>query len=620
MARPPELEAPLAQPNPTFHPFPRLPYELRQKIYLLATLRRVVHVQERFPPHRSYREARRHFDIAHAETWHKVGVHPSVADFAPLWKLNTDEYNERHNIRNTDTFDDDRVLREGQRITKGWARRVGFLPAWAKEEQDDDDDDQDFEIPPQFRPWEATPDLPDLPLHWLWQSADSAWQFQRESQLFSRSPIPALLHVSSEARAVLVEAGYELTFGTPLRGHADRSGTEKPEDKSNGGFGRTSNSGVNKGMTWFNFLTDTLYISHAKHDYFDDGDHDDDEGREAVDRRNTGSSSSKSKKESQTRVLPSRIGISQPWDIAAFLPADLRRVTRLMLPHASKTVALCEFGGPGFVHLMESPMDSLRPLFPAARELFFAEWGQLGGCAACEATKGDEITTVAHCSNGPSLHDIKAHRRARATEPWFATPMQEVDVFSRITYKGSTRAGDDSTALMFAAMYMHEVLQERGPGDVGDVEGGQLADWFALRGHQFRIGAEVISEENRWRDRFLFDDKALGDLEVQWFPVVKLVHVGTADMLDALEDERARVWARINSKGSDDDCAVDHGPQLAEWTNALNGHDCSIPVLENAPDARPYMPPSWDPANGWTVDKVFPPRKERFQWSIADSV
>ncbi|KXJ85737.1 hypothetical protein Micbo1qcDRAFT_169127, partial [Microdochium bolleyi] len=90
-------------PERTFHPFPRLPSELRRAIYLLATPQRIVHVQERFRPYASYAEAREHFaetiksgpwrqtlldtepTAAESSSASHVQLHPSLLYFSHNW-------------------------------------------------------------------------------------------------------------------------------------------------------------------------------------------------------------------------------------------------------------------------------------------------------------------------------------------------------------------------------------------------------------------------------------------------------------------------------------------------------------------------------------------------------
>lgn len=278
---------------------------------------------------------------------------------------------ERKRLRDqsVESTDDDRITEAGQRKTRGLARKFGLLPTRATTAADDnhdsddnhveDDEDDEFELPPQLRPWAPTPELPKLPLHWLWESADSAWQLQRQSQLFSKAPIPPLLHVCNESRTVLRAAGYDLSFRTPARHHIKRAAGDGSDGVST------------PGMIWFNFRYDTLYIGHAGHDY------------------------------EESRTVPSHIGASQPWDLAPFLPSDLRRVERIMLPHSSQTIAFTEWGGANFPYTAtEAEFDSWQPVFPALRHLFLAEWALLGGCLACNDKHGHVKTHRAH---GPDL-------------------------------------------------------------------------------------------------------------------------------------------------------------------------------------------------------------------------
>lgn len=63
----PSGDVPATTAAPAFRSFLRLPYEIRHRIYLLATYSRIVHVQERFPPLKPYHAARSHFDAHYLE-------------------------------------------------------------------------------------------------------------------------------------------------------------------------------------------------------------------------------------------------------------------------------------------------------------------------------------------------------------------------------------------------------------------------------------------------------------------------------------------------------------------------------------------------------------------------
>lgn len=83
------------------------------------------------------------------------------------------------------------------------------------------------------QPWQPSDTVPEIPLHWLTTQPQLAWELFRNSYLFSRAPIPPLLHTCSDSRAELMAQGYQLAFGT-----------------------RSS-----KPRTWFNFARDVLFLT-----------------------------------------------------------------------------------------------------------------------------------------------------------------------------------------------------------------------------------------------------------------------------------------------------------------------------------------------------------------------
>lgn len=204
---------------------------------------------------------------------------------------------------------------------------------------------------------------------------------------------------------------------------------------------------------------------------------------------------------------------------------------------------------------------------------------------------------------------------------WYATPMQGIDAFSRVTCKSGRAPKDGASALVIAAMYMHEVVRERGPGDAAQMAGSMGRDFFALRGHQLRIGAELIFKEDRFLELVELDEYP-EPKEPEWLPEITFVHVGTAEMLSELEAERSIVWERLTGGGHNGGLSIDddHGPLFAESVSLfMQGPHSWLPIKDGI-SARPEMPLAWDAPRGWTVDKICPPRKERFGWSIAETI
>ena len=148
--------------------FSRLPIELRQEVYLLATPPRIVHVRER--TEKDYEVFKDEFCSTPANT----RLHPDLANFAFKWRSRIPAQCRQR------TLDD-----------------YGFTGARA----------------PQ-RPWTPSPSTPEIPPQWLGDHPEIAWEFARQGYLYSSAPIPPLLHACPDSRAVLIRNGYDLAFRT----------------------------------------------------------------------------------------------------------------------------------------------------------------------------------------------------------------------------------------------------------------------------------------------------------------------------------------------------------------------------------------------------------------------
>ncbi|KAI1114034.1 hypothetical protein F5Y14DRAFT_415956 [Nemania sp. NC0429] len=208
----------------TSHFFQSLPSELRCIIYMLATPPRIVHVQE---------GRKKDYDAFLEEfltTPNELKVDPTIAHFAFNWK-------------------DDIPSRAQQRTLESFGFSSARRPA-------------DY-------PWQPSPSTPEIPLAWLSENPEVAWILTRESYLFSKAPIPALLHMCAESRAELTKQGYELAF---------RTRSSEPR-------------------TWFNFRRDVLFLACDENYDWDD------------------------------RWLLS----GGRWDVGQFHPTDMQRVRKLAL-------------------------------------------------------------------------------------------------------------------------------------------------------------------------------------------------------------------------------------------------------------------------------------------------
>lgn len=198
-----------------FHFFPLLPFELRREIYILATPPRIVHVEEGFELNEHDREecakacrANRYREGGERDWLYdrfeqtlrgggtlQIRLHPDIAYFAHNWRVRLPP-----------------PALPRQTLLEDW----GFTSRHGGAHQ----------------PWPPSAETPEIPLHWLAEHPQIAFELVRESFLYSRAPIPPLLHTCSESRQVLVDLGYELSFSTR---------TSEPQ-------------------TWFHFGRDKLYL------------------------------------------------------------------------------------------------------------------------------------------------------------------------------------------------------------------------------------------------------------------------------------------------------------------------------------------------------------------------
>ncbi|KAI1400078.1 hypothetical protein F4819DRAFT_388291 [Hypoxylon fuscum] len=240
----------------TFHPFPFLPYELRREIYILATPPRIVHVKESWEngDHDTFYQAwcddreldygdfiisyaLQKFQEKYQDGLLNARLHPDLAYFA-------------HNWRELIPFEPD--------LTQTCLESYGFTSTAGP-----------------HQPWLPTEETPEIPLSWLEDHLDVAFELLRESRLYSEAPIPPLLHTCADSRKILIDYGYRIAFGT-----------------------RTSGP-----RTWFHFDRDRLFIAKRQqwhpNEFF-------------------------------ITPFPDLLS-GGPWDIGQFDPKDLRQVKQLVL-------------------------------------------------------------------------------------------------------------------------------------------------------------------------------------------------------------------------------------------------------------------------------------------------
>ncbi|RYP55615.1 hypothetical protein DL769_010105 [Monosporascus sp. CRB-8-3] len=248
----------------TFHLFPSLPLELRQNIYILATAPRVVHIQE------CTKEDYEDFKEVFRTTPVQVKLDSTIAFFAFNWRQHI-------------------PFQSGQSTLESF----GFSSS-----------------KPPHRPWDPSTSTPQIPLTWVGEHPEVAWELTRESFLYSNAPIPPLLHTCSESRAELMSRGYQLAF---------RTRSSEPR-------------------TWFNFDRDVLFLEFNRDDrlgyrsFLNDG----------------------------------------PWDVGQFDPRDMQRVRKLALdrsagllhPHNAQFLNHGEF----------DQVSAILRLFGGLKELLLVEW------------------------------------------------------------------------------------------------------------------------------------------------------------------------------------------------------------------------------------------------------
>ena len=171
-----------------------------------------------------------------------------------------------------------------------------------------------------YQPWPPTEETPEIPLHWLAEQPQVAFELIRKSYFFSEAPIPSVLHTCVESRQVLLKLGYQLAFST--RSHGPR--------------------------TWFHFGRDRLYLAETS-------------PRAYYYPRHSCYHSWTCRVETDYKQLLS----GAHWDVGQFAPKDLIRVQRLVLGRGYRVQ-----------HVLTEEIASLLPLLPNLEELFLEEWDQ----------------------------------------------------------------------------------------------------------------------------------------------------------------------------------------------------------------------------------------------------
>ena len=180
-----------------FHRFPDLPYELRYKIYLLATPPRLVPIIESFPIDErrlerceadddwfelkkiSYQQFRD--ELQDGSLQFTLKLHPDLVYFARNWRIHIPLWAQQNRLES-----------------------YGFTSNTSA-----------------YQPWAPTPEVPEISIEWLTRRPELAYELARRSWFYSEAPIPTFLHVCAESREALMRRGYQLAFGT--RSHGPRT-------------------------------------------------------------------------------------------------------------------------------------------------------------------------------------------------------------------------------------------------------------------------------------------------------------------------------------------------------------------------------------------------------------
>ena len=178
-------------------------------------------------------------------------------------------------------------------------------------------DDEYDSLQPQLKPWEPSAFVPEFPLEMLYGNKDASWEIQRQTELYSNAPIPALLHVCKEPRRFLQDEGYELAFGTrtTIRNGRGQYGDELDDDND-------PNEPGHGGRTWFNFAKDTLYVGHTEFNFPNNFTMLSEEDLSSLDLFTAHLVDKERRTMQRTRARCAGEGL--PWDVTAFLPRDLK--------------------------------------------------------------------------------------------------------------------------------------------------------------------------------------------------------------------------------------------------------------------------------------------------------
>ncbi|KAJ3945899.1 uncharacterized protein N0V96_004247 [Colletotrichum fioriniae] len=258
----------------TFPYFLSLPFEIRREIYWLATPPRIVNVEEKTViDFDEFKEILSTHPV-------QLHIHPDIGFFSINWAAEIQQH-----------------IRDGRSLRQTTLEEHGFTGS-----------------KPIPQPWTPSAQCPEIPLAWLANDPKVAWELMREGYLYSKAPIPPLLHTCAESRSVLMRGGYRLAFATR---------TAEPR-------------------TWFHFDRDTLFLSQVAYE-----------------------------EEERLELLSGGL-----WDVGQFTAADLQRVRRLALEGSASVLYDMDMAAPWQVVPATASVvvSLLLRLLGSVEELWFVEW------------------------------------------------------------------------------------------------------------------------------------------------------------------------------------------------------------------------------------------------------
>ncbi|KAK7447314.1 hypothetical protein Landi51_07189 [Colletotrichum acutatum] len=431
----------------TFPCFLSLPFEIRREIYWLATLPRIVNVEEKT-------------DIGFDEFREIVNTHPvqlqvhsDIEFFSVNWAAEIQ-----------------RRIRDGRSHRQTTLEEHGFTGS-----------------KPIPQPWIPSAQCPEIPLAWLANEPKVAWELIREGYLYSKAPIPPLLHTCAESRGVLIRDGYRLAFATR---------TAEPR-------------------TWFHFDRDTLFLPQAAYE-----------------------------EEDRPELLS-----GGPWDVGQFTAADLRQVHRLALEGSAAVLYGADRAAPwqSVPATASVAVSLLLRLLGSVEELWFVEWTRRdvehwGVFEPC-------LTPLRRSWEVPPMVEGSAVDVARRSGDFVAVNVELVDMTGPSCLCDGALGGQFLRS-GFGALHFVRFMEDRresGAGAGTESEAASYSGYLRRLRQVFleRQMAGILAKEHHREEVQMMDDGI--DTGCWKIPETKLVHVLPRNMVQYIYEERQSVVAGLKA-------------------------------------------------------------------------